>query len=170
MPGFVHRFAPGHRIRLVVAGSSQNYLNGRNATPVTVTTEAGASGAVPADLALPLQSITLPTIGRVPPSRAGTGTPPTDGAPGGTGGGGDRNDEGPGPAGAGSAGETRAENDDAQVGVAAPGRAAPGAGPNTWLPDTGGPAFWLLLTGALLTGAGAWLVSRRRATGSDGAV
>lgn len=38
MPGFVHRFAPGHSIRLVVAGGSTNYRGGLEPTPVTITT------------------------------------------------------------------------------------------------------------------------------------
>lgn len=37
LPGFVHRFAPGHRIRLVVASSSLNYRGGLGANAVTIT-------------------------------------------------------------------------------------------------------------------------------------
>ncbi len=36
LPGFVHRFAPGHRIRLVVAASSLNYRGGLGANVVTI--------------------------------------------------------------------------------------------------------------------------------------
>ncbi|MBO9522173.1 MAG: alpha/beta fold hydrolase [Nocardioidaceae bacterium] len=49
MPGFVHRFAPGHRIRLVVAASSLNYRGGDGANLVTITT--GSTSQV---LALPV--------------------------------------------------------------------------------------------------------------------
>jgi ABC-2 type transport system ATP-binding protein len=38
LPAFVHRFATGHRVRLVVVGGSVNYRGGLVATPVTVTT------------------------------------------------------------------------------------------------------------------------------------
>jgi ABC-2 type transport system ATP-binding protein len=38
MPAFVHRFAAGHRLRLVVAGGSVNYRGGLTATPVTIST------------------------------------------------------------------------------------------------------------------------------------
>ncbi len=50
LPGFVHRFAPGHRIRLVVAASSLNYRGGAGANIVTITT--GGAG----------QSLTLPVV------------------------------------------------------------------------------------------------------------
>lgn len=36
LPAFVHRFAPGHRIRFVVAGGSVNYRGGLEAVPVTI--------------------------------------------------------------------------------------------------------------------------------------
>ncbi|MCZ4500582.1 MAG: transporter ATP-binding protein [Marmoricola sp.] len=42
MPGFVHRFAPGHRIRLVVAASSVNYRGGNGANIVLVPTGSSA--------------------------------------------------------------------------------------------------------------------------------
>jgi predicted acyl esterase len=42
MPGIVHRFAPGHRIRLVVSASSVNYRGGVTANVVTINT--GSSG------------------------------------------------------------------------------------------------------------------------------
>ncbi|HET8560287.1 MAG TPA: CocE/NonD family hydrolase [Marmoricola sp.] len=51
LPAFVHRFAAGHRVRLVVAGGSVNYRGGLAATPVTVST--GTAGQV----------LTLPTTG-----------------------------------------------------------------------------------------------------------
>lgn len=37
MPAFVHRFAPGHQVRLVVASGDLNYRGGLAAAPVTVT-------------------------------------------------------------------------------------------------------------------------------------
>jgi ABC-2 type transport system ATP-binding protein len=40
MPAFVHRFASGHRIQLVVAGGSINYRGGVVPTPVSITTGA----------------------------------------------------------------------------------------------------------------------------------
>ena len=50
MPGFVHRFEPGHSIRLVVASGSTNYRGGLTATPVTITTGTAA------------QALTLPVV------------------------------------------------------------------------------------------------------------
>ncbi len=50
LPGIVHRFAAGHRVRLVVAGGSPNYRGGLVATPVTVASGAG-------------QTLTLPVVG-----------------------------------------------------------------------------------------------------------
>lgn len=44
LPAFVHRFAPGHRIRLVVAASSLNYRGGLGANAVTIST--GGTGQV----------------------------------------------------------------------------------------------------------------------------
>ncbi|MFL6172769.1 MAG: CocE/NonD family hydrolase [Marmoricola sp.] len=44
LPAFVHRFAPGHKIRLVIAGSSLNYRGGLVANPVAITT--GSAGQV----------------------------------------------------------------------------------------------------------------------------
>ncbi|HET6154456.1 MAG TPA: CocE/NonD family hydrolase [Marmoricola sp.] len=44
MPGIVHRFAAGHRIRLVIAASSVNYRGGLGANLVTITT--GSAGQV----------------------------------------------------------------------------------------------------------------------------
>jgi len=38
MPAFVHRFAKGHKIQLVVAGGSLNYRGGLLPTPVTIAT------------------------------------------------------------------------------------------------------------------------------------
>ncbi|RNL60610.1 ABC transporter ATP-binding protein [Nocardioides marmoriginsengisoli] len=49
MPAFVHRFAPGHRIRLVVAASSLNYRGGLGANLVTIT-----SGSTAQVLRLPV--------------------------------------------------------------------------------------------------------------------
>ena len=44
MPAFVHRFATGHRIQLVVSGGSLNYRGGNLPTPVTIAT--GSTGQV----------------------------------------------------------------------------------------------------------------------------
>ncbi len=44
LPAFVHRFAPGHRIRLVVASSSLNYRGGLGANLVTI--DAGSAAQV----------------------------------------------------------------------------------------------------------------------------
>ncbi len=49
LPAFVHRFAPGHRLRFVVAGGSVNYRGGLEPTPVTI-----ASGGA--------QTLTLPVV------------------------------------------------------------------------------------------------------------
>ena len=50
MPGFVHRFEPGHSIRLVVASGSTNYRGGLEPTPVTIATGS------------PAQALTLPVV------------------------------------------------------------------------------------------------------------
>jgi dienelactone hydrolase len=50
LPGFVHRFEPGHRVRLVIASGSTNYRGGLEPTPVTIPT-AGAD-----------QVLTLPVV------------------------------------------------------------------------------------------------------------
>ncbi|MGW0859613.1 CocE/NonD family hydrolase [Streptomyces sp. NPDC002690] len=50
LPGIVHRFAAGHRLRLVIAGSDTAYYGNRGAKPVTV---AGSPGD-PAVLELPV--------------------------------------------------------------------------------------------------------------------
>ncbi len=50
LPAFVHRFAPGHKIQLVVAGGSVNYRAGLLPTPVSIA--AGTAG----------QSLTLPIV------------------------------------------------------------------------------------------------------------
>lgn len=49
MPGFVHRFAPGHKIRLVVSSSSVNYRGGLFANVVTIS-----SGSADQVLRLPV--------------------------------------------------------------------------------------------------------------------
>jgi len=36
LPGIVHQFAAGHRVRVVLSGASVNYRGGVVATPVTV--------------------------------------------------------------------------------------------------------------------------------------
>lgn len=53
LPAIVHRFAPGHRIRLVVAGGSTNYRGGMSANTVTI-----ASGDN--------QTLTLPVVKTAP--------------------------------------------------------------------------------------------------------
>jgi len=50
MPGIVHQFAPGHRLRLIVAGGSTNYRGDLASSTVTVTGGAG-------------QTLDLPTVG-----------------------------------------------------------------------------------------------------------
>jgi ABC-2 type transport system ATP-binding protein len=47
MPAIVHRFAPGHQIRLVVAGSSVNYRGGQVSNPVTISGGAGQTLDLP---------------------------------------------------------------------------------------------------------------------------
>jgi ABC-2 type transport system ATP-binding protein len=49
LPGIVHQFPAGHSIRIVVAGGSDNYRGGIDATPVTIASGAG-------------QVVTLPTV------------------------------------------------------------------------------------------------------------
>ncbi|HET6876314.1 MAG TPA: CocE/NonD family hydrolase [Jatrophihabitans sp.] len=53
LPGIVHRFAPGHSLRLVIAGGSENYRGGLTPTPVTI-----AGGA--------RQVLRLPVVGGSP--------------------------------------------------------------------------------------------------------
>ncbi|MGA8988637.1 CocE/NonD family hydrolase [Aeromicrobium sp.] len=50
LPGIAHRFAPGHSLRLVIAGGSTNYRGGLTANPVTITTGS------------PSQALTLPVV------------------------------------------------------------------------------------------------------------
>jgi ABC-2 type transport system ATP-binding protein len=47
LPAFVHRFAPGHRIRLVVAASSLNYRGGLGANLVSITSGPGQVLSLP---------------------------------------------------------------------------------------------------------------------------
>lgn len=47
MPAIVHRFAPGHTIRFVVAGGSVNYRGGLTAVPVTITSGAAQTLVLP---------------------------------------------------------------------------------------------------------------------------
>ena len=51
LPAFAHRFAPGHRIAVVLAGGDVNYRGGVVAQPVTVTTAPGSP-----------QRLTLPVV------------------------------------------------------------------------------------------------------------
>lgn len=48
LPGIVHQFAAGHSIRLVVAGGSDNYRGGLDATPVTIAAGTGQTLVLPA--------------------------------------------------------------------------------------------------------------------------
>ncbi|GAB2666056.1 hypothetical protein GCM10027169_30220 [Gordonia jinhuaensis] len=48
MPAFAHRFAPGHRVRLVISGGSTNYRGAMSSVPVTIAAGGG-------------QTLTLPT-------------------------------------------------------------------------------------------------------------
>jgi ABC-2 type transport system ATP-binding protein len=47
LPAFVHRFAPGHQLRLIIAGGSVNYRGGLTPTPVTIASGAGQTLAIP---------------------------------------------------------------------------------------------------------------------------
>ncbi len=47
LPGFVHKFAPGHRIRLVLASTDQTSYNARTADVLTVQTGAGSTFTLP---------------------------------------------------------------------------------------------------------------------------
>ncbi len=47
LPAIVHRFAPGHRIRLVISAPSENYRSGLVATPVTVVSGRGQQLTLP---------------------------------------------------------------------------------------------------------------------------
>ncbi|GGF34952.1 hypothetical protein GCM10011519_05510 [Marmoricola endophyticus] len=149
MPAFVHRFEKGHRIRLSVSGSSPNYRGNTAAVPVTVDTTSGP-GAAAAGGGLPLQSITLPTLGDIPPS---AGTPPRSGPEPGT-----NDDPSAGPG-------DRPEHDDARTSAAGNGtpRAATGdySSSGSSLPDTGGPVLWLLILGGVLLASGAVLLRSR---------
>jgi predicted acyl esterase len=53
LPGIVHRFAAGHRLRVVVAATDAAYRNNATVTPVTVLTDPAAPGV-----------LTLPVVGR----------------------------------------------------------------------------------------------------------
>ncbi len=47
LPAIVHRFAPGHRIRLVISAPSENYRSGLVVTPVTVVSGHGQQLTLP---------------------------------------------------------------------------------------------------------------------------
>ena len=163
MPAFAHRFAPGHAIRLLVAGASPNYRGGTAPVAVGISTAAGASPTRP----LPAQSLTLPTLAGVP----GSGPDPDTGGPGtggpgtdpGTGGPGTGNGAGPTP----RTGDSSGDGGTAGSGgtVVTPAQAAPAVAgsPTTTLPDTGGPSSRLAAAGLalLLLGAGQVLLGRR---------
>ena len=166
MPAFAHRFEQGHRIRLLVAGASPNYRGNNAPVGVGITTTAGASTQ-----ALPPQSMTLPTLGRVPTSSGtpaagtpGTSTPGGGGNGPGTGSGngtpatpgvtGDGAGVGNGSAGPGAAGAAA---------MAAPAVAGSATTTSTGaLPATGGPRGGLLVAGLLLVVLGAAQVVRAR--------
>jgi ABC-2 type transport system ATP-binding protein len=48
LPGIVHRFDTGHKVRLVVAGGSENYRAGITATPVTIPAGQSQTFVLPA--------------------------------------------------------------------------------------------------------------------------
>lgn len=172
MPAFAHRFERGHRIRLLVAGASPNYRGNNAPVGVGITTTAGTSTQT-----LPPQSMTLPTLGRVPTSGGtpATGTPGT-GTPGGNMPGNGTDDGapaapgGPGNGGAG-AGGNGAGDGGPETAVAAAAAAPAMAGSATAtstgaLPATGGPRGGLLVAGLLLVVLGAaQLVRARRGLG-----
>ncbi len=47
LPAIVHRFAPGHRIRLVISAPSENYRGGLVVTPVTIASGRGQQLTLP---------------------------------------------------------------------------------------------------------------------------
>jgi ABC-2 type transport system ATP-binding protein len=47
LPAIVHRFEPGHRIRLIVAGGSINYRGGTEPAPVTISSGPGQTLVLP---------------------------------------------------------------------------------------------------------------------------
>jgi len=47
LPAVVHRFAPGHQVRLVIAGGSENYRGGLVPTPVTIDSGAAQRLVLP---------------------------------------------------------------------------------------------------------------------------
>ena len=47
LPGFVHRFAPGHRIRLVLASTDQMHYNAKVADTLTLQTGEGSTFTLP---------------------------------------------------------------------------------------------------------------------------
>lgn len=56
LPGIVHRFAPGHRLRLVIAASDDAYTGNRGVRPVTISATPGNTGV----LELPVTRGVLP--------------------------------------------------------------------------------------------------------------
>ena len=46
LPGIAYRFAPGHSIRLTVAGGSTNYRGGLTANAVTITTGSSSQALI----------------------------------------------------------------------------------------------------------------------------
>ncbi len=163
MPAFAHRFERGHQIRLLVAGASPNYRGNNAPVGVGISTTAGTSTQ-----ALPPQSMTLPTLDRVPTS-GGTPAPgtPGSGTPGG-GGTGNGTPGAPGSPGDAPGKGAGAGNGNGGQGAGAAAAAAPavaGSASTTStgaLPDTGGPRGALLLAGLLLVVLGAAQVVRAR--------
>ena len=154
MPAFVHRFAKGHKIRLLVAGASPNYRGNNAPVGVGITTTAVGGTA----RTLPVQSMTLPSIQRAPDSNGGA---PNNSAPGENGGGAGT----PSAAGSDNGNDNDKGNDKSTSGdtaQAAPPVANASSATTTPLPDTGGPQLGLLAAGLLLVLLGAHLLMRRR--------
>ena len=165
MPAFVHRFEPGHKIRLVVAGASPNYRGNTAPSEVTIATgDGGAPNALAAE-DQPLQSITLPTVAAddQDPYLPGPGVPQSNGDQhnGGV------DSVGP-PPGSGNNGNGHTSGNSQGNGSAGDrdaAQAAPvvsDASTASTLADTGGPPLGLLGAGLLLVALGAHLLMRRR--------
>jgi predicted acyl esterase len=46
LPGIVHRYEKGHRLRFVIAGSDDAYFGNRGVKPVTVISAPGQTGVL----------------------------------------------------------------------------------------------------------------------------
>jgi dienelactone hydrolase len=151
MPAFAHRFAKGHKIRLLVAGASPNYRGNNAPVGVGIATTAGGSATA---RSLPAQSVTLPTLAGVP---ASGGPAPATTSSGSTSG-------GPGTSSGSDAPGTTVDHGHSATGSQGAGQAAPAVSPvsASTLPDTGGPPLGLLVAGLLLVVLGAQLTRRSR--------